>query len=247
VSTATPDYSVPALDKAFDVLEVLASRSDALSQTDIAEAVGRSVGQIFRVLTALEARGWLLRDRASGLYSFSMGAFDLAHRHPPLRGLLVAAAPPMRELSDQVQQSCNLSVLDMGAVRVIAQVESPADFGFRVRVGALFPLASATGTVLVAGAERDVRAELSGVLSPTDLELLGPDGSLRRDDISQPGITDLVVPIRDSRGFARAALTVPYVATSFSSVPADSVLAAATSAAATISERIRGSSQGAAR
>ena len=35
----------------------------------------------------------------------------------------------MRELSDRVQQSCNLSVLDMGAVRVVAQVESPADFG----------------------------------------------------------------------------------------------------------------------
>jgi DNA-binding IclR family transcriptional regulator len=247
VSTAAPDYSVPALDKAFDVLELLASRSDALSQTEIAEAVGRSVGQIFRVLTALEARGWLLRDRASGLYSFSMGAFDLAHRHPPLRGLLVAATPPMRELSERVQQSCNLSVLDMGAVRVIAQVESPADFGFRVRVGALFPLASATGTVLVAGGEPDVKEELSDSLSAADLRLLGADGSLRRDDVSQPGITDLVVPIRDARGFARAALTVPYVATSFSGLPAETVLARAVEAAASISERIRGSSQGAAR
>ena len=142
---------MPALDKAFDVLELLARARDALSQTEIAEAVGRSVGQIFRVLTALEARGWILRDRASGLYSFSMGAFDLAHRHPPLRGLLVAATPAMRELSERVRQSCNLSVLDMGAVRVVAQVESPADFGYRVRVGALFPLESATGTVLTTG------------------------------------------------------------------------------------------------
>jgi DNA-binding IclR family transcriptional regulator len=217
-----PDYSVPALDKAFDVLELLASRSDALSQTEIAEAVGRSVGQIFRVLTALEARGWILRDRASGLYSFSMGAFDLAHRHPPLRGLLVAATPAMRELSERVQQSCNLSVLDMGAVRVVAQVESPADFGYRVRVGALFPLASATGTVLTTGE------------------------AVRRDDPQQPGITDLVLPVLDARGSVRAALTVPYVATTFSAMPVEKVFAAASQAAGAISQRIRGSSQGSA-
>ncbi len=102
------------------------------------------------MLATLEARGWILRDRASGLYFFSMAAFDLAHRHPPLRGLLVAATPELRALSQEVRQSSNLSVLDMGAVRVIAQVESPADFGYQVRVGALFPLAGATGTVLVA-------------------------------------------------------------------------------------------------
>jgi DNA-binding IclR family transcriptional regulator len=246
-TSSGPDYSVPALDKAFDVLELLASRSDGLSQTEIADAVGRSVGQIFRVLTTLEARGWLLRDRASGLYSFSMGAFDLAHRHPPLRGLLVAATPPMRELSDRVQQSCNLCVLDMGAVRVVAQVESPADFGYRVRVGALFPLDSASGTVLVVGGEPDVRAELLGALDARDVTRIAVDGSLRREDPQQPGITDLVIPVRDARGFARAALVVPYIATSFSAVPADTVFEAASEAARAISERIRGGSQDSAR
>ena len=236
------DYSVPALGKAFDVLDLLAERSDGLSQTEIADATGRSASQLFRVLATLEARGWILRDRASGLYFFSMAAFDLAHRHPPLRGLLVAATPELRALSQEVRQSSNLSVLDMGAVRVIAQVESPADFGYRVRVGALFPLAGATGTVLVAEGEPDVRAELIDRLDPDDVARLAPDGSLRRDDPLQAGITDLVVPIRDARGYARAALTVPYVATSFSEVGVEQVLAAAIRTGAAIGDRIRGGS-----
>ena len=244
---SAPDYSVPALDKAFDVLELLSERSDGLSQSDIAEATGRSVGQIFRVLAALEARGWILRDRASGLYSFSMAAFDLAHRNPPLRGLLAAALPPMRALSEEVRQSCNLSVLDAGAVRVIAQVESPADFGYRVRVGALFPLATPAGTVLVAGAASEVRDEFAAALDPDEVARLGADGSLRRDDPIQPGISDLVVPIPDAQGHARAALTVPYIATSFSGVGADRVLASATRAAMLITGRLRGSSQTSAR
>ena len=210
-------YAVPALDKAFDVLDLLASRSEGMSQTEIADATGWSVSQLFRVLTTLENRGWVMRD--AGLYSFSMAAFDLAHRHPPLRGLLVAATAPMRELSRRVSQSCNLSALDMGSVRVIAQVESPADFGYRVRVGALFDIESATGVALTTGE------------------------AIRRDDPLQPGITDLVVPVLAADGSVRAALTVPYVATSFSVVAADDVLAHARSAAETISERIRESSQ----
>ena len=40
------EYSVPALDKAFDVLELLASRSDGMSQTEIAESTGWSLSLI---------------------------------------------------------------------------------------------------------------------------------------------------------------------------------------------------------
>ena len=224
------EYSVPALDKAFDVLELLADSARPLSQTEIAEATGRTVSQLFRVLTTLEARGWLLRDPDSGLYSFSMAAFDLAHRQPALRGLLDASLPPMRALSEQVRQSCNLSVLDAGAVRVIAQVESPADFGYRVRVGAVFPAeTTATGAVLTG--------------------THWGEGLLREDPL-QAGITDLVVAVRGPaapNGRARAALTVPYVATSFSGIPVEEVLAAATATARLIAARLTGSSQTAGR
>lgn len=212
-----PEYSVPALEKALDVLELLADQSGGMSQTEIAEAAGRSVGQLFRVLGVLERRGYLARDKQSGLYTFSMMAFDLAHRHPPLRGLIFVATAPMRELADRVQQSCNLSVLDAGRVRVIEQVESPADFGFRVRVGALFSAeATATGVVLTTG-QPVVRAD--GV---------------------QPGITDVVVPVTDSRGGTIAALTVPYVATGFSVVRAEDVLTEALATAEHISRHLQG-------
>jgi DNA-binding IclR family transcriptional regulator len=220
VSSAAPDYRVPALDKAFDVLELLAESARPLSQTEIAEATGRTVSTLFRVLATLEARGWLLREPETGLYSFSMAAFDLAHRQPPLRGLLAASLAPMRALSERVRQSCNLSVLDAGSVRVIAQVESPADFGYRVRVGALFP-ADATATAAV---------------------LTGDAQQLRRDDPLQAGITDLVVAVPDARGTPRAALTVPYVATSFSEIGVDEVMAIALRTAADIAGRLAGDS-----
>lgn len=214
-------YTAPALEKGLDILELLSEQAGGLSQSEIAEATGRSVGQIFRVLATLERRGYVARDPQSGLYGFSMRVFDLAHRHPPLRGLIAAATPAMRELADRVRQSCNLSVLDAGAVRVIAQVESPADFGFMVRVGAVFAAdETATGAVLTADT----------------------DGVLVRPDALQEGITDVVVPIRDGVRTI-AALTVPYVATTFSAVDAGVVRDAAVETAAQISRRLQGYSQ----
>lgn len=222
-SPGSPEYAVPALDKALDVLELLADQGGGLTQAEIAASVGRSVGQVFRVLQRLERRGWIYRDRQSGLYLLSTRMFDLATRHPPLRGLVELALGPMRELADSVRQSCNLSVLDGGRVRVIAQVESPSDFGFRVRVGADFPVeTTAAGAVLTGHAAQ---------------------GHLRRDDAMQPGITDLVVPILDLHGRPVAALTVPYVATSFSETGVDDVLAALLAAGAGVSTRLQGTSE----
>ena len=210
------DYSVPALDKALDILELLADRAGGLSQSELAEATGRSVGQIFRVLTTLERRGYLVRD--AGLYSLSTRLFVLAHRHPPLRGLVTAATAPMRALADELQQSCNLSVLDAGRVLVVFQVESPADFGYRVRVGATFDLEkTATGRAL------------------------RTDETVTKPDSLQPGVTDVVVPVRAPDGTVLAALTVPYVATTFSAVPLPRVVERAESTAAAIGIRAAGS------
>jgi DNA-binding IclR family transcriptional regulator len=237
MADGVPEYSVPALDKALDILELLANQSGGLTQSEIADATGRTLGQIFRVLATLERRGFIYRDSQSALYLLSTGMFDLAHRHPPLRGLVQLAGAPMRDLAERIAQSCNLSVLDADRVRVIAQVESPADFGYRVRVGALFDVpATATGAVLVAGAQDDVRERFS-LAAP---EGLAERGYYSRPDPLQAGITDVVVPVLGGDGFTRAALTVPYVATTFSATSAEEVARAAIAAAATISDRLQG-------
>lgn len=216
---ATPDYAVPALDKAIDILELLADQSGGMTQGEIADAVSRTPSQIFRVLQRLERRGWIARARPSGPYLLSTRMFDLAHRHPPLRGLIAVALGPMRELAESVRQSCNLSVLDAERVRVIAQVESPAEFGFRVRVGAEFSTdATPAGHLLTRGA---------------------PDGYLREADSLQPGIIDLVVPVVSNAGII-AAITVPYIATTYSNSDVDTVLTRLIAAGQAVSAQLQG-------
>jgi DNA-binding IclR family transcriptional regulator len=224
------EYAAPALDKGLDILELLAATSGGLSQAQVASGVGRSVGQIFRVLTTLERRGYVHRDAQSGLYILSLRLFDLAHRHDPLRGLLQASLGPMRALADAAEQSCNLSVEDAGWSRVVAQVESPGDFGFRVRLGALFALdETATGEVL-----RAFRAGDPDAQGP-DLGAVRAAGYVERGDELHAGVIDIVFPVLRTDGTAIAALTVPYVATGASVRRVDEVRHLARQAATQIS------------
>ncbi|RFA22600.1 IclR family transcriptional regulator [Subtercola boreus] len=240
-----PDYAVPALDKALDVLELLADSDAGLTQAEIAGGIGRSATQIFRVLTTLERRGYLFRDRQSGVYRLSTRLFDLAHRQEPLRSLIAAAHPPMRALAEQTRSSCNLSVLDAGRMRVVAQVVSPSDFGFQVRVGALFDVeTTASGLVQLAFAGAGAGA---GRPSRSDLAAIVARGFLEQPDALQPGVTDIVFPVLEPRRSsasltdrAIAVLTVPYVATSFSERTSDSVREHAAVAAGEIAERLLG-------
>lgn len=207
-----PEYAAPALEKGLDVLELLADAPGPLSQSEVASALGRSVGQLFRVLTTLERRGYVVRTEEGG-YLLSVRLFDLASRHAPLRGLLAASAAPMRELAEALGQSCNLGVREGDTVRVVAQAESPTPFGFVVRVGSTFPLdRTLTGAVLLAfAAGPDTAAAASD-----ELASIHRRGFAERGDSLHPGVTDVAAPILGPDGRALAALTVPYVATSYS-------------------------------
>jgi DNA-binding IclR family transcriptional regulator len=237
---SAPEYGAPALDKGLDIIELLADESGGLTQGQIADATGRTVSQIFRVLTTLERRGYLHRDRQSGLYGLSLRLFDLAHRQEPLRGLVQAALTPMRALAIAAGQSCNLSIDDADRVRVVAQVEGPGDFGFRVRVGALFPLeTTATGLVLLA-----FRGPVAGRPPSSSrgqdeerdrtLRQAQGTGFVERPDPLQPGVTDVVFPVLRADGSAHAALTVPYVSTSLSALGVSEVRRLAADAASEI-------------
>lgn len=252
-ATPSTSYAVPALDKALDILELLAARSDGLTQALIAEEVGRSVGEIFRVLQALERRGFILRDRPSGLYLLSTRMFELAQMHPPLRGFVQRALGPMQRLASDAVQSCNLSILDGAQVRIVAQAESPGDFGFRVRVGAAFEIATTTsGAVLLAFAPVDIRdvtllelrargLDADGVEAlRARMRVAGQQGFLEEVDAQQAGILDLVYPIIGRDGYALGALTVPCVTTSYSEHDAQTVSRLLAATAESLSALMRG-------
>lgn len=150
-----PDYSVPALDKGLDILEALASSRIPQSLTELARRLNRTPSELFRMLAVLERRAYIARDSVSEGYSLTLKLYELAHTHSPVDQLLRAAMIPMRELAEQIRESCHLSVLRGASLLVVAQAESPEPVRLSVEVGdRVPPLRTASGRLLAAFLEQ---------------------------------------------------------------------------------------------
>ncbi|WP_076069616.1 IclR family transcriptional regulator [Sphingomonas montana] len=153
-------YSVPALEKGLDILEYLAEQAVPVTQAHVARALNRQPGELFRMLTCLEGRGYLHRDAGSNGYVLSLRLFELSRIHSPHEALLRAARPLMRALADEVRESCHLSVLHRGSVLVLSQEESPRAFRLSVEVGSQHPpMRTTSGRLLLAGLEPEALAD----------------------------------------------------------------------------------------
>jgi DNA-binding IclR family transcriptional regulator len=215
-----PTYSAPALEKGLDILEVLCRSNVPLSQTSIAEELGRSVSELYRMLACLVHRGYVLN--ISDTYAITTKLFELAHSNPPTNRLLLEAGPIMQELSSELEQSCHLTVYNQGRQIVIAKVDNPGGMGYSLRVGAeLDVLVSASGRALLAFQDRATtelriresvqrRHEHSNIDIDAILESVRKRGFESIVSLQIKGLHAVGYPIFDTQHRAIAALTVPY-------------------------------------
>ena len=70
-------YRAPALEKGLEILEHLAECNQPMSRTEIAKGLGRAPTELFRMLTCLEQRGYVLRDQDSGKYRLSLRLYEM--------------------------------------------------------------------------------------------------------------------------------------------------------------------------
>jgi hypothetical protein len=77
-----PRYRAPALEKGLDILELLASESRPLSSSEIVQQLGRSTGELFRMIQVLEYRGFIEQALGSEGYrqKQSLGAWRDSNR-----------------------------------------------------------------------------------------------------------------------------------------------------------------------
>lgn len=215
-------YSAPALEKGLDILELLSMQEHGLSRKDIADRLGRSVSEIFRMIECLTRRSYLVQTDDS--FQLGMKLFELSHAFPPVSRLIAEALPRMRMLAKTVEQSCHLTVINGTNQLVVAQVDSPEGMGFSIKVGAkLEILKSASGRVLLAFQDQKETDDTLMLIDPNrpaeeteaiqkTLNKIRKDGFAFMKSNQFAGLQAISYPLFDLRGHAIAALTVPYVA-----------------------------------
>jgi DNA-binding IclR family transcriptional regulator len=217
-------YSAPALEKGLDILELLANERAPLSLKKIAEKLGRSKDEIFRMLAVLVSRGYLKKDEQTEDYILTNRLFNLGIRTPPATELLEEALPEMRRFADETGQSVHLGVLSRGESVVVAGVSGYSNTSLTLRIGFGFPtLASTSGRVILAfqppsTAERLIAESRPLVPENFDFEELKANLEEIREkgfDVTPSrhamGVIDIACPVLDRGGSAIAVLVVPYL------------------------------------
>lgn len=228
-AAARPDrsalaYSAPALEKGLEIIELLAQAEEPLSTRAIAERLGRSKGEIFRMVFVLVERGYLVRDPITDELTLSNRLFELGMRTPRSRQLVEVAAPAMERLSERIGQSSHLVVVNRGETVVIATAVGGADLSFTLRLGYRRSALDATsGQIILAFQDEDRRARmiaeaLESAQVAIDreaftarLEAIAAQGHLIAQSHDVVGVTDIGAPILGRHGRAVAAIVVPYL------------------------------------
>ena len=214
-------YSAPALEKGLDILELLSTQSEGVSQAQVAQMLNRSSGVLFRMLDCLERRGYIRRDSTDDLYRLTSRLYELAHRHPPTSRLLEIALPVMRQLAESVSQSCHIGVYHEGNILIVGEICQPGFIGFSVQPGARAPLHEAASGLVLLAHQSEVTCQEWLDANPEPLSLaktkkllarlkkIREQGYIQRESHITLGVTDIACPLVGPSGHAFATLSVP--------------------------------------
>jgi DNA-binding IclR family transcriptional regulator len=217
-------YAAPALDKGLDILELFASEPTGFTASEAARRLGRTVGEIFRMLVCLEERDYILQSASDERYELTLKLFELAHSHPPLHRLAAEARPLMEKVAHETGQSCHLAMLSNGEVIVVEQVDAPRTAGFALKLGARINLLNtASGHLILAFQQSAMRDRALAEWrqrtdQPLPRDLYRHMGRIRKRGYEEMpsyqvrGVTNIAFPVLNQHGDAIAALSVPFLA-----------------------------------
>lgn len=136
-------YSVPALDRAHDVLTLLTEEAYKWKLSDMSKHLGISKSTLYSLLQTMERLQWINRDR-NETYALgsTVGDFGSAYfrQYDLIEEFRRTAEPVMRKLQESVQ----LARLDGNEVLYLTKVEAPSPVQMVSGPGVRFP-AHATG------------------------------------------------------------------------------------------------------
>ena len=191
---AKPAATIQALDRALDVLDVLAG-GDGLTLSELAGRLEQSVATMHRVLATLERRGLVEISADKQEWHVGAEAYRLGSAFLRRHNVVERSRSMMWTLMQETGETSNLGVEKDGNVLFVSQVETPRDDPRLLPAG--LPVAAArvghregSAEHLRAGPDRapvpgkDLRA-----VHRQDHRLTGPAARRRRGD-PPPGLRD---------------------------------------------------------
>jgi len=217
-------YSVEALARGLEILELFTYENPSLSLTEIVSALNSNKATVFRALSTLEMMGYLEHDGATRRYRPALKVLQLGFRAINNLEVRQVARLYLERLSREVDETVSLAMLDGPDMVYVDRIRNQAIVGVVLDVGSHLPAyCTSLGKVLLADlAAHDLEMlmktmELRPYTSSTITDpavLLSELSEIRRrgyavcDGELAPGLRAVGAPIRDNNRKAVAAVNV---------------------------------------
>lgn len=215
---------IKSLVKALQVLKLFSPEKDVWSVQEIGDALDFHKSSVQRIVTTLEAEGFLQRiDADRGVYKLGLQIFLLGRVAESL-DLREIALPILQDLTDLTRETTHLCVAQENECLYIAKIDSPNSIQMVTKIGTRLPLHStAVGKTLLSGmpteqvesviGERGLERSTSNTITETDV-LFEELASIRESGIAidneerEIGLKCVAAPVFDANGQVTASISI---------------------------------------
>ena len=127
--------SVPALEKAFSILEMLAESGTGLTLQELVRRSKLPKSSVHCILVTLQRQNYLHRNESTGRYMFGVKLFSLANMAISGLRLREQALPHLYALMQQTRLTTHMAILEENEAVLIAKVDGPGMFRAATWIG----------------------------------------------------------------------------------------------------------------
>lgn len=145
------DDSIKSIERALDILEVLATKKDGLGITAIARATGLSKSTVHRITATLAERGYVEHESA-GNYRLGLKYIEIASFYINRLELQTESRPYLWEITTQLGLTAHLGILDAYEVIYVEKLDVFPSIRLYSQIGYRVPAyCSSLGKCLLSG------------------------------------------------------------------------------------------------
>ena len=172
---------VSSVEKAFRVLSAFDDAHPTLSLTQLAATVELDKSAVQRFTHTLMQLGLLAKDPVTKRFELTSRTLEFGYRFTKSNNLVRRASPYLLHLSQETEETVNLTVLDAANIVFISRFQSRHVLNTDVMIGTSLPAyCTAPGIAILA---KLPDSEIEGILAASDLRPVTPHTTWRKDDI----------------------------------------------------------------
>ena len=142
---------VQSVDRTLTILEGLSDYSDGLGITEISERVNLHKSTVYRLLSTLIYKGYVVQDEESSKYKITFKLFELGCKKVDKLDLLKCSKPYTKMLMENVNEVVHLTIREDNEIVYIDKVEANNTISMKSRIGNRAPMyCTATGKAMLA-------------------------------------------------------------------------------------------------